>query len=129
MLRFIVRQVYVGHVVFAGGEPEINHRTIDGDIMELENYLRYTDQAEGKRPDYLTRELVGVELIDINEENKSLFSNAKVFTKDTLADLQKVGSPLESDPGESWKDEDLLNNGDCAEDVLENLFKEADKET
>lgn len=63
MLRFIVKEVYVGHVVHASGQPETTIKSFDGDLVELEKYLRYWDQRDGKRPDYLTRELIGVELL------------------------------------------------------------------
>ena len=63
MLRFVVKEVYVGHVVYANGQPETTIKTFDGDIDGLEKYLRYTDQTDNKH-DYLTRELIGVELIN-----------------------------------------------------------------
>lgn len=70
MLRFVVKEVYVGHVVHANGMPETHIYTIDGDIAALENLLRYADQPKGERPDYLTRELVGVELLEIHSPHE-----------------------------------------------------------
>ena len=63
MIRFIGKEVYVGHVVFAGGQAETRIVSFDGDQEGLERFLRYEDQPGNKRPDYLTRELVGVELL------------------------------------------------------------------
>lgn len=63
MLRFIVKEVYVGHVVHAGGQPESRIVSFDGDQEGLERFLRYEDQPGEKRPEYVTRELVGVELL------------------------------------------------------------------
>ena len=61
MLRFIVKEVYVGHVVFAQGQPETRIVSFE-DTKELENFLRYRDK-NGKQPNYLTREIIGVELL------------------------------------------------------------------
>jgi len=61
VLRFIVKEVYVGHVVFAQGQPETRIVSFE-DTKELENFLRYRDK-NGKQPNYLTREIIGVELL------------------------------------------------------------------
>jgi hypothetical protein len=63
MLRFIVKEVYVGHVVHAGGQPETRVVSFDGDQEALESFLRYKDQPKAKQPDYLVRELLGVEIL------------------------------------------------------------------
>jgi len=71
MLRFICREVYVGHVVHAQGQPEVTWETFDAiNLPELEGWLRYKDQPNGTRPDYLTRECVGVEVIPIEVDNE-----------------------------------------------------------
>ena len=69
MIRFIVREVYVGHVVHAQGQPETAIRTFDGDLSGMEDFLRYNDQPKG-RPDYVTRELIGVELLPLPLEEQ-----------------------------------------------------------
>lgn len=61
MIKLVVKEVYLGHVVFAGGQPETRIISFDN-LTEIEAFLRYKDQENGKRPDYLTRELIGVEL-------------------------------------------------------------------
>ena len=66
MIRFVVREVFVGHVVFVQGQPEISIKTFDDDLNGMESFLRYKDHANG-RPDYLTRELVGIELLPTEE--------------------------------------------------------------
>lgn len=63
MIRFIVKEVEVSHVVHAQGQPETTIYTIDGDLLRLELLLRYADKPGGLRPQFCTRELVGVELI------------------------------------------------------------------
>ncbi|NIU01965.1 MAG: hypothetical protein GWN01_13945 [Nitrosopumilaceae archaeon] len=63
MLRFIGKEVYVGHVVHAGGQPETRLVSFDGDVKALERFLRFEDKPGRKKPDYYTRELVGVELL------------------------------------------------------------------
>ena len=63
MIRFIVKEVYVGHVVHAGGQPETRLVSFDGDQEALERFLRYEDNPRGKQPNYLVRELLGVELL------------------------------------------------------------------
>lgn len=68
MIRFIVKEVYVGHVVHAGGMPETHTYTIDGDVPRLEELLRYADQPGQKQPDYCVRELIGAELIDTDQD-------------------------------------------------------------
>lgn len=64
MIRFVVKEVYVGHVVFANGMLETHIYTIDGDLARLEDLLRYKDQPDQNMREYLTRELVGVELLE-----------------------------------------------------------------
>ena len=64
MIRFIVKEEYSGHAVNVGGQIETTITTFDGDILGLENYLRYKDQKNGQRSEYLTREFVGIELIN-----------------------------------------------------------------
>lgn len=63
MIRFVVKEVYVGHVVHAGGQPETRVVSFDGDQEALERFLRYEDQPGARQPDYCVRELVGVELL------------------------------------------------------------------
>ena len=72
MIRFVVKEVYVGHVVHAQGQPETRLVTFDGDQEALERFLRYEEQPQrgtltpctiGKQPAFLTRELIGVELL------------------------------------------------------------------
>ena len=63
MIRFIVKEVYVGAVVHAGGQPETRIVSFDGDQDALERFLRYEDQPNKKRPDYVSREIVGIELL------------------------------------------------------------------
>ena len=63
MIRFIVKEVYVGHVVHAQGQPETDITSFDGDIIALEKYLRYEDQPNKNKLDYVTRELIGIELL------------------------------------------------------------------
>jgi len=64
MLRFIGKEVYVGHVFHANGQPETRMVSFDGDQEALERFLRYEDQPGQKQPDYFVRELVGVELLE-----------------------------------------------------------------
>ena len=63
MIRFIAKEVYVGHVVHAGGQPDTRLVSFDGDPEALEVFLRYEDKPGQKQPDYLVRELLGVELL------------------------------------------------------------------
>ena len=67
MIRFIVREVYVGHVVHAHGQPEITIKTFDGGLDGLESFLRYKNRPEG-RPEYMIRELIGIELLPTDVE-------------------------------------------------------------
>ena len=67
MIRFIVREVYVGHVVHAGGQPSTRIYSIDGDLKKLESILRLKDLPEGSDRSYCTRELLGIELRDDTE--------------------------------------------------------------
>lgn len=61
MIRFVVKEVYLGHVIHAGGDPETRLVSFT-DHESLEAFLRYEDQPGEKRPDHVTRQLVGVEL-------------------------------------------------------------------
>jgi len=63
MIRFVVKECYTGHVIHAGGITETRIVTFDGDQEGLERFLRFEDQPEGERSDYLVRDLVGVELL------------------------------------------------------------------
>ena len=64
MIRFVVKEVYVGYVVYANGQPETKVVTFDGDQENLERFLRYKDCKDGKQPEYTVRELIGIEFID-----------------------------------------------------------------
>jgi hypothetical protein len=63
MLRFVVKEVYVGHVVHAQGQPETRLVSFDGNLEELERFLRFKDGLNGGEIAYTTRQLVGVELL------------------------------------------------------------------
>ena len=63
MIRFIVKEVYIGYVVHAGGQPETRLVSFDGDQEALERFLRYKDQSGEDQPENFTRELLGVELL------------------------------------------------------------------
>jgi hypothetical protein len=59
MIRIIIRQVNTGDVAF-GGAPSapVTFRTFDVSVPSVEVWLRQ------KMGDYITREVVGVELLD-----------------------------------------------------------------
>lgn len=63
MLRFVVKEVYVGHVVHAQGQPETRLVSFDGNLEELERFLRFKDGLNEREKVYTTRQLVGVELL------------------------------------------------------------------
>ena len=65
-LRFIVRECDLGAAMHVGGPVNTRHRTFDLDIHELEQHLR----AEGQ-PEYVRREVIGVELIDATPDAQS----------------------------------------------------------
>ena len=67
MLRFIAQEIDVGAACNVGGPIEKRLRTFDGDIVALEAFLRYSE-TEGRKPDYITRELIGVEIVTPNAE-------------------------------------------------------------
>lgn len=58
MIRIIVRECDEGSARNVGGPVQTRHRTFDVELPELEQHLR----AEGQ-PDYICREVIGVELI------------------------------------------------------------------
>jgi len=64
MIRFIVKEVYVGHVLYANGQPETKIVSFDGDQEGLERFLRYKDCKGEKQPEFTVRELIGVEFFD-----------------------------------------------------------------
>lgn len=61
MIRFIGKEVDIAPVVHAGGQPQVTHRSFDGDIAALERWLWYTDLTGDHK--YTSRELVGIELL------------------------------------------------------------------
>ena len=63
MIRFITRETYLGHVIHAGGNPEIRLLSFDGSIEKLECFLRYEDHPGEKRNAEYLRELIGIELL------------------------------------------------------------------
>lgn len=63
MIRLIVKEVFVGHVVHADGQPETRIVSFDDDLVGLERFLRYKDELGEKKPDYTVRELLGIELL------------------------------------------------------------------
>lgn len=58
-IRIIVRQADEGAAMHVGGPVNVSHRTFDLALPELEQYLR----ADGQ-PDYIRREVIGVELLE-----------------------------------------------------------------
>ena len=62
MVRFIFKEVYTGHVVYAQGQATTEIKTMEFDLPEIENYLKMKDQK--KPSEYLTRELVGIEILE-----------------------------------------------------------------
>lgn len=62
MIRVIVRECDLGAAMHVGGPVNTRLRTFDVELPELEQHLR----AEGQ-PEYVRREVLGVELIAAEE--------------------------------------------------------------
>ena len=60
-IRIIVREADVGAAMHVGGPVRSILKTFDVELPDLERYLR----AEGQ-PDYVHREVMGVELLDFD---------------------------------------------------------------
>ena len=65
MLRFIAHEIDVGAACNVGGPIEKRLRTFDGDVAALEAWLRF-GETEGRKPEYVSRELIGVEIVTPN---------------------------------------------------------------
>lgn len=65
-IRIIVRECDLGAAMHVGGPVNTRHRSFDVELPELEQHLR----AEGQ-PDYLRREVIGVEVLPQREADPS----------------------------------------------------------
>lgn len=63
MIRFICREVNAGAAANIGGPVEVDHRTFT-DAAALEAWLRMEDRPESWQRAYVSRSLVGCELVE-----------------------------------------------------------------